>query len=215
MKPGYFIAFEGGEGSGKSTQIKNLEAFLKKEGFEVTVSFEPGGTPLGQEIRNLLLKPTSDPMAARTEALLYAASRAEHIAKVIRPALEKGHIVLCDRYMDASLAYQGIGRGLGLRAVLDLNLWATDNLLADRVYLLDVSPKVGLARASKRQALDRLEAEPLKFHEEVLRAYRELANQNPSRYVVVNAGLEAGEVFKILVGDLQSWLLKKKKSSPT
>jgi dTMP kinase len=204
---GYFIAFEGGEGSGKSTQIKNLEASLKKEGLKVLVTFEPGGTPLGQSIREILLKNSNDPMCARAEALLYAASRAEHVEKVIKPALKRGEIVLCDRYMDASLAYQGVARKLGLRSILDLNLWATQDLLADQIFLFDLKPAEGLARAKNRQELDRLEAEPISFHEDVIRAYRELAKKNPSRYVVLDASQKPDEISALITQKVRSWIL--------
>ncbi len=207
MNRGYFIAFEGGEGSGKSTQIKNLEASLRKEGLKVLVTFEPGGTPLGQSIRELLLKNSTDPMCARSEALLYAASRAEHVEKVIKPALERGEIVLCDRYMDASLAYQGVARKLGLRSILDLNLWATQDLLADQIFLFDLKPAEGLARAKNRQELDRLEAEPMTFHEDVIRAYRELAKKNPSRYVVLDASQKPDEISALITQKVRTWIL--------
>jgi dTMP kinase len=211
VSQGYFIAFEGGEGSGKTTQIHNLESLLLKEGFKVVKSFEPGGTVLGQDIRNLLIKKTSDPMCGRAEALLYAASRAEHVEKYIRPMLLEGYVVLCDRYIDASLAYQGVGRQLGFKDVLDLNLWATNNLLADRVYFFDFPAEKGLERARQRRDLDRLEAEPLNFHHQVQRAYQELAKKNPDRYLVVDASQTPEQLCETLGKDLLKWLQTRKK----
>jgi dTMP kinase len=180
-----FVAFEGGEGVGKSTQIARAAGWLRSLGHDVLETREPGGTPLGKELRRLVLDPDGH-VTPRAEALLYAADRAHHVETVIRPALDAGAIVLTDRYVDSTLAYQGGGRGLGdARVVTD---WATGGLLPDLTVLLDVDPAVGLARAGARAAPDRLEAAALEFHEAVRAAFLALAADAPQRYVVLDAG---------------------------
>ena len=158
---GSFIAFEGVEGAGKGTQIALLERYLRDEGVSVMVTREPGGTRVGEQIRDLLLDPETGALDARTEALLFAAARAQTVATVIRPALAEGKVVICDRYVDSSLAYQGAGRGLGETDVLSLNVWGTQGLFPDLVILLHVEPEQGLARS--RGAPDRMEAEGQAF----------------------------------------------------
>lgn len=182
---GLFVAVEGGEGAGKSTQIELLDRWLRERGQTVVVTREPGATPVGRRLRALLLDPRTGPLAARTEALLYAADRAEHVERVIRPALARGAVVVTDRYVDSSLAYQGAGRTLPAEEVARLSRWATGGLVPDLTVLLDVDPAVGLARAGGRA--DRLEAEPVEFHERVRRAFRDLARREPQRYLVVAA----------------------------
>lgn len=208
MRSGKFIVFEGGEGTGKSTQIRALEAWLKSQGREALVTWEPGGTDLGQRIRAILLDPTSGPMDARCEALLYAAARAEHVAKVIRPALERGAVVLCDRYWDASRAYQGAGRALGIGPIDRLNEWATQDLFPDRVYLFDLDPEAGLARAKTRNhgMLDRLEQEGMPFHEKIRQAYLFIAHSDPRRYRIIDASRTPPSITEELVGDALSFL---------
>ena len=181
---GYFVAFEGGEGAGKSTQEGLLASALQYAGHTVVRTREPGGTPAGEAIRHVLLSPEFEGLDARAEALLFAAARGEHVARVIRPALERGDIVICDRYIDSSVAYQGFGRELGPKRVRDLSLWATHDLLPDLTVVLDVDPQVGLARFAER---DRLEAEPLEYHRAVRAAFLSLAEQEPDRYLVVDA----------------------------
>jgi dTMP kinase len=182
--PGYFIAFEGGEGAGKSTQEARLTAALTARGIDAMRTREPGGTPAGEKIREVLLSPVYEGLDIRAEALLFAAARGEHVARVIRPALEQGTVVICDRYMDSSIAYQGYGRDLGADPVRDLNVWATHGLLPDLTVLLDVDPSVGLARFAER---DRLEAEPLAWHESVREGFLALAAGDPQRYLVLDA----------------------------
>jgi dTMP kinase len=188
-RPGMFVAFEGGDGSGKSTQIRLLRSAVERAGWDAVVTREPGGTPIGEGIRNVLLSRSSDAMGDRTEALLYAAARAQHVDEVIRPALEKGAVVLCDRFVDSSIVYQGHARGLGQRAIADLNGWATAGMLPDLVVLLDVDPVEGLRRAAAEGAApDRLESAGLGFHRAVASAYRRLADADPDRYLVLDAG---------------------------
>jgi len=191
-RSGFFIVFEGVEGSGKTTQMKMLYDYLCDKGRRIVVTREPGGTAIAERVRALLLDPGAKEMDPKTEALLYAASRAQHAAEVIRPALEEGAIVLCDRYLDSSLAYQGVARGLGVDDVLRLNVWATDELLPDLVVLLSLDPEVGLSRT--RGIPDRIEQESLAFHRMVGDAYLDLAKANPSRFAVVDASLEAEKV---------------------
>lgn len=181
---GYFVVFEGGEGAGKSTQEGLLALALENAGRSVVRTREPGGTPAGEQIRHVVLSPEFAGLDSRAEALLFAAARGEHAARVIRPALERGDIVICDRYIDSSVAYQGIARDLGEDRIRDLSLWATRDLLPDLTIVLDVDPAVGLARFAQR---DRLEAEPLGYHEDVRAAYLALAAADPARYLVLDA----------------------------
>jgi dTMP kinase len=187
---GLFIAFEGGEGAGKSTQSKLIAAWLLERGYEVVTTREPGATPIGRQLRQLLLDPENAELAPRAEALLYAADRAQHVATVIRPALARGAVVVSDRYVDSSLAYQGVGRALSTAEVDRLSQFATSGLRPDLTVLLDVRVSVGLARTAGRDAVpDRLEAESTAFHERVRAAFRELAEAGADRYLVIDAGL--------------------------
>jgi dTMP kinase len=189
--PGLFVAFEGGEGVGKSTQIATAAAWLRELGRDVVETREPGGTPLGGELRRLLLDPAGQ-IAPRAEALLYAADRAQHVDSVIRPALDAGRIVLTDRYVDSTLAYQGAGRGLAdTRLVTG---WATGGLVPDLTVLLDLDPVVGLRRAGARATPDRLEAASLAFHEAVRAGFLALAAEAPQRYAVIDAAGEPAAV---------------------
>lgn len=188
---GFFIVFEGGEGAGKSTQEGLLAAVLQERGFTVTRTREPGGTPAAEEIRRIVLSPQFAGLDPRAEALLFAAARGEHVAHVVRPALERGEVVICDRYLDSSVAYQGFARGLGPRRVRDLSLWATGDLLPDLTVVLDIDPADGLARFSER---DRLEAEPLAYHQQVRAAYLALAEDEPDRYLVLDARADVDEI---------------------
>lgn len=181
---GLFVVFEGGEGAGKSTQVAMLAESLGARGWDVVRTREPGGTPTAEAIRRVLLEVTDQPMAGRCEVLLFAAARADHAAAVIRPALERGAVVLCDRYIDSSLAYQGAARGFGVADVGAISSWATEGLVPDLTVLLDVDPQLGLSRA---QDGNRMEEESLRFHEEVRQEFRNLADREPQRYLVVAA----------------------------
>ncbi len=182
---GVFVALEGGEGAGKSTQARLLDQWLTEQGHEVVLTREPGATRIGASIRALLLDPDSDGLAPRSEALLYAADRAQHVATVILPALQRGAVVITDRYVDSSLAYQGAGRALELDDVRRLSQWATGGLVPDLTVLLDIDPVIGLARATGTP--DRIEQESLDFHRRVRAGFLALAGQDPQRYVVVSA----------------------------
>ena len=189
-----FLAVEGGEGAGKSTQVRLLEQWLTDAGHEVVVTREPGATPVGARVRALLLDPATGEVAPRAEALLYAADRAQHVATLVRPALDRGAVVLTDRYVDSSLAYQGAGRDLEVAEVARLSRWATGDLRPDLVLLLDVDPAVGLARARAGGPLDRIEQESLDFHRRVREGFLALAAAAPERYLVVAADLPPEEV---------------------
>jgi len=186
-----FVSFEGVDGSGKSTQAYLLQHTLMAEGRDVVLTREPGGTELGERARELVLN--GPEMGAWAEAALYAASRAEHVEEVIRPALERGATVLCDRYIDSSLAYQGVARGLGIEPVLQLNLAVTGGLLPDVTFLLLVDP---VAAAGRYDKSDRLELEGAALQHKVDLAYRELADRFPERIVSVDASRQADEVTR-------------------
>jgi dTMP kinase len=185
---GLFIAFEGVEGSGKGTQIRLAQSYVESLGRDVIVTREPGGTELGERLRDALLDPATGTLTPRAEALLFAAGRAQHVVSVIRPALDEGKVVLCDRFIDSSLAYQGAGRGLGDPDLLSLNAWATEGLFPDLVVLLHLEPEEGLARASEagRSEADRIESEELAFHAKVSDAYLRLADEHPDTFVVID-----------------------------
>ncbi len=186
---GRFIVFEGGEGAGKTTQLARLASALLSDGWVVTTTAEPGSAPaVGQRIRELILDPDTE-LVPRAEALLFAADRAQHVAAVIRPALARGDVVLCDRYVDSSVAYQGAGRALGGSDIAELSTWATDGLLPDLVVLLDIDPAIGLQRAHLRdpQRRDRIEAATLDFHRRVRHGFLARADTDPRRYLVLDA----------------------------
>jgi dTMP kinase len=190
--PGLFLVFEGGDGAGKTTQIRLLRSAIERTGRAVLVTREPGGTRVGETIRDVLLKPDGDPLGDRAEALLYAAARAQHVEETILPALEDGEVVLCDRFVDSSVVYQGAARGLGESHVAELNRWATDGVMPDLVILLDVDPVEGLRRVGDQQ--DRLESAGLPFHRSVAAAYRRRAEEDPDRYLVLDAARPVEEL---------------------
>jgi dTMP kinase len=214
---GFFVAFEGVEGSGKGTQIRLAEEFLRGEGYDVLVTREPGGTEVGERVRELLLSPRTGMLDARSEALLFAASRAQTVHSVIRPALADGRVVICDRYVDSSLAYQGWGRGLGEQDILTLNVWATQGLFPDLVILLHLEPERGLLRST--EAPDRMEMEGQDFHAKVADAYLKIAEEHPERFIVVDADKEPAEVFDEVRGALAKalaeWADEERAASPS
>ncbi|HKH29521.1 MAG TPA: dTMP kinase [Gaiellaceae bacterium] len=194
-----FVTFEGLDGSGKTTQVELLRRHLEESGREVVVTREPGGTELGERIRELLLH--GPDMSGWAEATLFAAARAELAERVIAPARERGADVICDRYVDSSLAYQGIARGLGLDAVLELNLAAVQGVLPDRTFLLLVDPATAAGRTGRNP--DRIEREDCEFRARVDAAYRELAERFPERIVSIEAGGSTEEVADLVRGELQ------------
>jgi dTMP kinase len=195
--PGFFVVFEGGEGAGKSTQMEAFVNWLEARGDEVVTTREPGGTPIGEHIRRVLLDPECSNMDPHAEALLYAADRAQHVAEVIKPALESGKIVVSDRFIDSSLAYQGLARGLGLQDIYEISKWAVDNTLPELVVYLKLDAQTGLRR--KTTEPDRIELEKDGFHEKVAEAYSELARTFPDRFVVVDAAQAPSDIHKEVV----------------
>lgn len=197
---GLFLSLEGGEGTGKTTQLGLLARRLEGEGCSVVVTREPGGTALGARVRELLVRASDDPPTPLAELLLYAADRAHHVERIVRPALEGGRVVLCDRYADATEAYQGFGRGLPLATVRELNALATGGLWPHRTLILDLDPARGVPRALGREAPrqgereERFEAEAAAFHEGVRRGYLEIAAREPGRVRVVDAAGSPEEV---------------------
>ena len=189
---GLFIALEGGEGAGKTTQARMLAIWLREQGFDVITTREPGATKVGMRLRALLLDTAHTGMSPRAEALMYAADRAEHVAEVISPALERGGVIITDRYTDSSLAYQGAARGLRTEDVAWLSHWATDGLVPDLTILLDLPPQAGLGRRTR--SADRLEAEPTEFHDRVRAGFLSLARQDPQRYLVLDATRPTAEL---------------------
>ena len=193
MVRGVFITLEGGEGTGKSTQLRMLAEELDSAGFSVLVLREPGGTEVGEVVRKVLLDPVNDGLDARSELLLYEASRAQLVAKVIGPALASGRVVLCDRFYDSTTAYQGYGRELGLDDVRQLNEFATGGLTPDLTIVLDLDPAEGLTRATYA-GTDRLEAEEAEFHVRVRKGFLAIAAEEPERVVVIDASVDVETV---------------------
>jgi dTMP kinase len=207
QRAGVFIAFEGGDGAGKSTQAGRLAAALESLGYTVLRTREPGGTPVGEKLRSLVLDHGNGDIVAHTEALIFAASRAAHATQVIRPALGRGEIVLTDRYIDSSVAYQGAGRNLGLDAVRSLNEWATSGLQPHLTVLLDVDPQLGRRRRTAGQAAeDRLESEADEFHTRIREAFLSLAADRPESYLVLPAHLPVEDLAAQILARVETLL---------
>jgi dTMP kinase len=189
--PGLFIVFEGGDGAGKTTQIEKLAEFLRSKSKEVLVTREPGGTVMGKSIRDWLLEQTEVEVDPKSEALLFAADRAHHMHTLIRPALAANKIVIGDRHIDSSVAYQGVARNLGIENIKNISLWAVDGILPNLIIVLNIDVEVGQARLNRK---DRLDRESKEFHEKVNKAYLELAALNPEKYLVIDAQLPIDEI---------------------
>ena len=200
---GRLLTFEGGEGAGKSSNLALTAAFLRERGVQVEVTREPGGTPLAEDIRHLLLAPRDETMAADTELLLMFAARAQHLAARIRPALEQGVWVLSDRFVDASYAYQGGGRGVAMARIEALEQWALNGLRPDLTLLFDVPVEVGLARAGRRGSLDRIEQEDLAFFQRIRDTYLARAGAEPDRFRIIDAARPLPQVQAALVALLE------------
>ena len=214
---GVLIAFEGGEGAGKSTQVRRLQEWLTDEGLVARATFEPGATQSGSGVRSILLDRSHAAITPRSEALLYAADRAQHVDEVLRPALDAGEVVITDRFIDSSLAYQGAGRTIPLDDVRMLSRWATQGLRPDLTVLLDLPPEVGLSRARGRAAADRIEAESLDFHQRVRQTFRALAEAEPDRYLIVDAQQPPDAIaaaVRVRVAELLSGLPLQQLSRP-
>ena len=201
-KKGYFVTLEGGEGSGKSTQLKLLEDYLDKGGYDVIYTREPGGTPISEEIRKILLGGKNVEMSDETEALLFAAARAQHIKEKILPALAEGKTVVCDRYVHSSLVYQGYARGLG-EFVEKVNSYALENCMPDVTIFLDITPERAFARKGGADADDRLEQSGIDFHRRVYDGYVRMAEKFPDHFVRVNADRGIDEVFAEILDTLR------------
>lgn len=206
-----FITFEGGEGAGKSTAIKKIVERLQKEGREIVLTREPGGTPIGEEIRSVILDKKNTDMDVRTEALLYAASRRQHIVQKIIPSLKQGKIVLCDRFLDSSLAYQGYARGIGIDKVYEMNQFATEGVEPDLTLFFDLDPEEGLRRiaANNNREVNRLDVEKLSFHQKVREGFLLLAKKFPHRFVVIDASQNAQKVFEDAYKEIENILKRR------
>jgi dTMP kinase len=206
---GIFIAFEGGDGAGKSTQAARLAGSLESRGLTVLRTREPGGTPIGEKLRSLVLDHGHGHIDAHTEALIFAASRAAHASQIIRPALARGEVVLTDRYIDSSVAYQGAGRGLGTDAVRSVNEWATAGLQPDLTVLLDVHPAEGRSRRTAGDAAeDRLESEADEFHARIRQAFLDLAAARPDNYLVLEAGRPVEDIAELILARVEQLLAR-------
>ena len=194
-----FITLEGPEGSGKSSAIEIVYKRLLEEGYEIIRTREPGGTPIAEQIRNVILNKENTNMDIRTEALLFAASRRQHLIEKVWPSLKEGKLVFCDRYLDSSLSYQGHARGLGIEEVLSVNLFATENTFPDLTLLFDIEPEIGLARIAKNDSreVNRLDVEKLEFHKKVREGYLILAKKYPKRIVIIDASKPLEEVSEL------------------
>ena len=205
-KSGVFITFEGIEGSGKSKHIIQLSADLKKEGFPVVLTREPGGTRIGEKIRNLILDPEHREMDPVAELLLYLATRAQHIHEIILPALKENKIVLCDRFHDSTYAYQGGGRGLDFKVVEPFIQTLFHHLKPDLTFLLDIEPKIGLERIHQRESLNRIDSENMAFHETVRSNYLSLVNQEPSRFRIIDSNRDYSVVHQDILNEAHRFL---------
>ncbi len=206
-RDGIFITFEGGEGTGKTTQIKELARVLKKQGIPVLVTREPGGTPLADKIRCILLDASNKHIAPEEELFLYELARRDHVSEVIQPALKKGMIVLCDRFTDATMAYQGYGRSLSKKKIEVLNQAATGGLTPDKTFVFDMPVRTGLKRAKDRcGTLDRLEQEKVSFHERVRKGYLTLARKEKKRFRVLKADRPAADIHHDILREVEKIL---------
>lgn len=203
-----FITFEGGEGSGKSTVLKLVSESLKDKGYKVICTREPGGIEIAEQIRNVILDKKNIKMDAKTEALLYAAARRQHLVEKVIPELKKGSIVLCDRFIDSSLTYQGYARGLGMEEVFSINQFAIEGYMPDLTLFLDVSPETGLTRIQKdaEREVNRLDLESIEFHSKVREGYHALLKQFPERIKIVNAEKDIETVLSDVLKEVLTYL---------
>ncbi|ARK28423.1 dTMP kinase [Halalkalibacter krulwichiae] len=208
MSKGLFITVEGGEGAGKTTVLDRIEAKLLEEGLDVVRTREPGGIKIAEQIRNVILDVTHTEMDSRTEALLYAAARRQHLVEKVLPAIDAGQIVLCDRFIDSSLAYQGYARQIGFDEVKAINEFAIEGYLPDLTLFFDVDPKVGLTRIDLDQSreINRLDQEKLDFHQRVRDGYQKVMNVYPNRIKRINANLSIDEVFTQAMKEIKRYV---------
>jgi dTMP kinase len=207
-----FITFEGPEGSGKTSVMKSVSTKLLAEGYDILCTREPGGTPIAEEIRNVILNRENTKLDPRCEALLYAASRRQHLVEKIWPALKEGKIIFCDRFLDSSLAYQGGARGLGIDEVLAVNMFATEGKFPDYTLLFDITPEEGLSRIKRNSSreVNRLDLEKLEFHRKVHETFLELAKRYKDRYIIIDASLPFDTVCDNVYKTIKEILLKNK-----
>lgn len=196
---GVFITFEGPDGSGKTTQIKLLEKYFKEKGYDILITREPGGTNISEQIRNVILDKNNMEMDRITEALLYAASRAQHVAQIIKPALFEGKAIICDRFVDSSIVYQGIGRNLGIDFIKKINDMATAGTEPDITFLMKISPELGLSRKFSSDECNRLDMEKLEFHNKVYEGYLKLESLYPERIIGVDAAKSIEEIYEDII----------------
>ncbi|THF74462.1 dTMP kinase [Cohnella fermenti] len=215
MTRGYLLSVEGNEGAGKSTVLSMAAEYLASKGIEVVMSREPGGIAIAEQIRSVILDKNNIRMDARTEALLYAASRRQHFVEKIVPTLEAGRTILCDRFIDSSLAYQGYARGIGIDRILAINQFAIEDTFPDLTLFLDVDPELGLARinANKNREVNRLDLEALGFHQRVREGYLMIAERFPDRIVRIDANRTVEEVLEAMKRELDSFLERKSRMS--
>lgn len=211
---GRFITLEGVEGCGKSTQIERLGAYLREQGHDVLITREPGGTPVAEAVRELVLSSGYTAMSVQTELLLYAAARADHVHQVVIPGLAAGKVVLCDRFIDSTLAYQGFARGLEIATIETIHHLTTGGLMPDRTYLFDLPEEEGLRRARARGRADRLEQESIAFHARVRQGFLELARHAPSRITILDGGLSMDELADRLARDASRLLTQAPEAGP-
>lgn len=209
-REGFFITLEGGDGSGKTTVLGRVAAYLQNHSMPYRITREPGGIEIAEKIRSIILDPAHTAMDARTEALLYAAARSQHLAEVVEPALKDGITVLCDRFVDSSLVYQGYARGLGIEEVRSINRFAIGNRMPDLTFYLDVDPEVGLSRiaANQEREVNRLDLENLAFHQKVREGYQLVIASDPQRIVVLDANRPIHMVEQDIVRTLKERILK-------
>ncbi len=196
MKQGYFITVEGTDGSGKTTQIKLLEEYLNIKNFDVILVREPGGTKISEKIRNIILDTENSEMCINAEMLLYAAARAQLVSEIIRPAIQMGKIVICDRFVDSSYVYQGFGRGIDLKTISDINRVAVDGLIPDLTLFFDIDPSCALKRRLDSTGADRIEREKIDFHTRVYSGYKKLAMLYPERIKCIDSDRGINEIFE-------------------
>lgn len=211
MKKGYFITIEGPEGAGKTTVINGLKNWFTEVEYDFILTREPGGIEIAEQIREVILNTQNTDMDPRTETLLYAAARRQHLIQRVIPALEAGKVVICDRFLDSSLAYQGVGRNLGLEEILNVNKFAIQETMPDLTVLLMLPPEQGLERINKnrdKSELNRLDLEKLDFHKKVFEGYRSLANRFPERIRVVDASKGVDEVIEQTLGVIKKFLIE-------
>ena len=206
MSRGIFITMEGPDGSGKSTQIELLRGYLEEKGYDVIITREPGGTVISEAIREIILNKDFTEMSSMTELMLYASARAQLVSEVIGPAIDSGKAVISDRFVDSSVVYQGIARGLGVDTVYEVNSYAIQGYMPDITFLLDLSAEEGVRRKKDQKELDRMEQESLDFHRRVVEGYRTLAEKSPDRIIRIDATLPIEEIYDTIRGNVEKAL---------